>query len=84
MTRYFFHVDNGTSPPTMKVSVPHLEAARLEAVRAAWRDDKESKQSFWEHMTPWIMNVTDDEDHLLFTPQFVVPSLDISRVICSL
>ncbi|PBC06802.1 hypothetical protein CK230_29820 [Mesorhizobium sp. WSM3859] len=47
-----------------------MDAARLEAVRAAGEMINDSKQSFWEHMAPWIMNVTDDRDRLLFTLQF--------------
>ncbi|TPI32628.1 hypothetical protein FJ414_21380 [Mesorhizobium sp. B3-1-6] len=79
MTRYYFHVDNGTFVPDPEgVDLPDLDAARQEAVRTAGEMINDSKQSFWEHMTPWIMNVTDDENHLLFTLQFAakVPSGD--------
>lgn len=77
MTTYYFHVDNGTFfPGTEGVDLPDLDAARLEAVRAAGEMIIDSGQSFWEHMTPWIMNVTDDRYRLLFTLQFAakVPS----------
>ncbi|RUX19015.1 MULTISPECIES: hypothetical protein [unclassified Mesorhizobium] len=77
MTTYYFHVDNGTFIPDPEgVDLPDLDAPRLEAVRAAGEMINDSKQSFWEHMTPWIMNVTDDRDRLLFTLQFAakVPS----------
>ncbi|TPI13027.1 hypothetical protein FJW06_15330 [Mesorhizobium sp. B4-1-3] len=77
MTRYFFHVDNGTFIPDEDgVDLPDLDAARMEAVRAAGEMINDAKQSFWDHMTPWIMNVTDDQDRLLFTLQFAakVPS----------
>ncbi|TPI57674.1 MULTISPECIES: hypothetical protein [unclassified Mesorhizobium] len=77
MTTYYFHVDNGEFIPDGDgVDLPDLDAARQEAVRAAGEMINESKRSFWEGMTPWIMNMTDDENHLLFTLQFAakVPS----------
>ncbi|TPI74955.1 hypothetical protein [Mesorhizobium sp. B2-8-9] len=79
MPVFYFHVDNGTFIPDNEgVDLPDLDAARQEAVRAAGEMINESKQSFWEHMTPWIMNVTDGQNHLLFTLQFAakVPSGD--------
>ncbi|MDG4895536.1 hypothetical protein P9272_18360 [Mesorhizobium sp. WSM4976] len=77
MPIFHFHVDNGEfNPDDQGVDLPDLDAARQEAVRAAGEMINDSKQHFWEHMTPWIMNVTDDQDRLLFTLQFVakVPS----------
>ncbi|RUX33440.1 hypothetical protein EOA23_06650 [Mesorhizobium sp. M2A.F.Ca.ET.042.01.1.1] len=74
---FHFHVDNGEfNPDDEGVDLPDLDAARQEAVRAAGEMINDSKQSFWEHMTPWIMNVTDDQNRLLFTLQFAakVPS----------
>ncbi|MBZ9863114.1 DUF6894 family protein [Mesorhizobium sp. CA12] len=79
MPVFYFHVDNGTFIPDNEgVDLPDLDAARQEAVRAAGEMINESKQSFWERMTPWIMNVTDGQNHLLFTLQFAakVPSGD--------
>ncbi|TPI72568.1 hypothetical protein [Mesorhizobium sp. B2-8-9] len=62
MTIYYFHVDNGTFIPDEEgVDLPDLDAARREAVRAAGEMINESKEFFWEHMTPWIMNVTDGQ-----------------------
>ncbi|RWD73286.1 hypothetical protein [Mesorhizobium sp.] len=77
MPIFHFHVDNGEfNPDDEGVDLPDLDAARQEAVRAAGEMINDSKQSFWEHMTPWIMNVTDDQNRLLFTLQFAakVPS----------
>ncbi|TPI12462.1 hypothetical protein FJW06_17030 [Mesorhizobium sp. B4-1-3] len=79
MTRFYFHVDNGTfTPDPDGVDLPDLDAARVEAVRAAGEMINDNKQSFWQHMTPWIMNVTDDANRLLFTLQFAakIPSGD--------
>jgi len=71
MPIYHFHVDNGEfTPDSHGIELPNLTAARREAVRAAGEIINESNRSFWEHMTPWIMNVTDSEDRLLFTLQF--------------
>ncbi|MEZ2330661.1 hypothetical protein AB6802_13145 [Mesorhizobium sp. RCC_202] len=71
MPNYYFHVDNGEfSPDTDGVDLPDLNAAYREAVRAAGEIINESNRSFWEHMMPWMMNVTDDENRLLFTLQF--------------
>jgi hypothetical protein len=77
MPTYYFHIDNGAFVPDNEgVDLPNLDAARREAVRAAGEMINDSQQSFWEHMTPWIMNVTDDQHRLLFTLQFAakVPS----------
>ncbi|CDX36260.1 conserved hypothetical protein [Mesorhizobium sp. SOD10] len=77
MTRYHFHVDNGTFTPDRDgIDLPDLNAARMEAVRAAGQMIDDSKQSFWEHAKPWVMHVTDGDNHLLFTLEFVakVPS----------
>ncbi|WP_141245109.1 hypothetical protein [Mesorhizobium sp. WSM3860] len=71
MPRYFFHVDNGEFIPDQAgIDLPDLNAARREAVRAAGQMIDDSQQSFWEHMTPWNMHVTDDDSRLLFTLQF--------------
>ncbi|MDG4898472.1 hypothetical protein P9272_33640 [Mesorhizobium sp. WSM4976] len=71
MPIYHFHVDNGEfTPDPNGIELPDLAAARTEAVRAAGQIINDSNQSFWEHMTPWIMNVTDGDDQLLFTLQF--------------
>jgi hypothetical protein len=71
MPIYHFHVDNGEfNPDRDGIDLPDLDAARMEAVRAAGEIINESNRSFWEHMTPWMMNVTDDENRLLFTLQF--------------
>ncbi|WP_167506978.1 MULTISPECIES: hypothetical protein [unclassified Mesorhizobium] len=53
MPIYYCHVDNGTfNSDDEGVDLPDLDAARLEAVRAAGEMINDSKQSFWEHMTP--------------------------------
>jgi hypothetical protein len=71
MAIYHFHIDNGEfRPDPHGVDLPDLTAARREAVRAAGEIINESNKSFWEHMTPWIMHVTDREDRLLFSLQF--------------
>ena len=77
MPRYFFHVDNGEFiPDPSGTELPDIQAARVEAVQAAGEMINEKGQSFWEHMTPWVMNVTDSNKRLLFTLEFVakVPS----------
>jgi hypothetical protein len=77
MPTYYFHIDNGTFVPASEgVDLPDLDAVRREAVRAAGEIINDSKQSFWEHRGPWIMHVTDYENQLLFTLEFVakVPS----------
>jgi len=79
MPRYFFHIDNGEFvPDPTGTELPDLDAARLEAVRAAGEMIIEAKESFWEHQTPWNMHVTDGGRRLLFTLQFAtkVPSGD--------
>ena len=79
MPRYFFHVDNGEFvPDETGIDLPDLHAARREAVRAAGEMIDDARQSFWEHLTPWNMHVTDAKDRLLFTLQFgaKIPSGD--------
>ncbi|WP_442920147.1 DUF6894 family protein [Mesorhizobium sp. WSM4962] len=60
------------------LTCPNLDAAQVEAVRAAGEMINDTKQSFWTHKTPWIMHVTDDRNRLLFSLQFAakVPSGD--------
>lgn len=60
----------------MKASIFPIWMPRAWKQCAAGEMINDSKQSFWEHMTPWIMNVTDDQNRLLFTLQFAakVPS----------
>ncbi|MCT2577693.1 MAG: hypothetical protein E5X23_09225 [Mesorhizobium sp.] len=79
MPTYHFHVDNGTFiPDPAGTDLPNLDAAQVEAVRAAGEMINDTKQSFWTHKTPWIMHVTDDRNRLLFSLQFAakVPSGD--------
>lgn len=71
MPTYHFHVDNGTFiPDPAGTDLPNLDAAQVEAVRAAGEMINDTKQSFWTHKTPWIMHVTDDRNRLLFSLQF--------------
>jgi hypothetical protein len=71
MPRYFFHVDNGKFIPDLSgTELPDQDAARVEAVRAAGEMINDTRQSFWEHMAPWVMNVTDADKRLLFTLEF--------------
>ena len=71
MPRYFFHVDNGKFIADQSgTELPDLAAARREAVRSAGQMIDDTQQSFWEHMTPWNMHVTDSDDRLLFTLSF--------------
>ena len=77
MPRYFFHVDNGVfTPDRSGTELTDHEAAQVEAIRAAGEMIDETKESFWEHMTPWNMHVTDSDHRLLFTLQFAakIPS----------
>jgi hypothetical protein len=50
--------------------LPDLVAARREAVRAAGEMIDDARKSFWEHMMPWNVHVTDSENRLLFPLQF--------------
>lgn len=71
MPRYLFHVDNGTFvPDETGTDLSNLDAARMEAVRAAGEMINDAKASFWEHLTPWVMHVTDSDHRLLFTLEF--------------
>ena len=77
MPRFFFHVDNGEFvPDRVGTDLPDVNAARMEAVRAAGEMINDAKESFWEHLTPWLMHVTDVDNRLQFTLEFVakVPS----------
>lgn len=77
MPRFFFHVDNGEFVPDhVGTDLPDVNAARMEAVRAAGEMINDAKESFWEHLTPWLMHVTDVDKRLQFTLEFVakVPS----------
>ncbi|PBB83582.1 hypothetical protein [Mesorhizobium sp. WSM3876] len=79
MPIYHFHVDNGEfNPDADGVELPDVNAARVEAVRAAGEMINDNKEAFWQHAAPWIMHVTDGENHLLFTLQFgaKIPSGD--------
>lgn len=71
MPLYFFHVDNGTFAPDLTGSeLLDLQAARVEAVRAAGDMINNTRDTFWNHKEPWSMHVTDDASRLLFTLQF--------------
>lgn len=73
MPRYFFHIDNGSFvPDRIGTDLPNIEAARVEAVRAAGEMINDSGKSFWEHLMPWNMHVTDNDARLLFTLWFGV------------
>jgi hypothetical protein len=71
MPHYFFHVDNGEFVPDESgTELPDLDAARREAVRAAGEMIDDAQQTFWEHLLPWNMHVTDGQHRLLFTLEF--------------
>lgn len=77
MARYFFHVDNGTfAPDPTGVELPDVNAARVEAVKAAGEAINDASDGFWEHATPWFMYVTEANGRLLFSLEFAakVPS----------
>jgi hypothetical protein len=71
MPRYFFHVDDGEFiPDDTGTELRDLRAAQMEAVRAAGEMINSSHASFWEHLTPWYMHVTDSDHRLIFTLHF--------------
>lgn len=73
MPRFFFHVDNGEfAPDPVGLDLPGLQAARVEAVRAAGSMISDAGESFWEHRLPFNMHVVDGDNRLLFTLAFGV------------
>jgi hypothetical protein len=67
MPRYFFHVENGASPPdTDGVELPGLIEAREQAASLAGAVLHECAGQFWDGQ-PWSVRVTDDKNLTLFT-----------------
>lgn len=77
MPRYFFHIDDGVSiPDPIGTELPDLTAARFEAVRASGAILEDLDGDFWKSGSPWVMAVTDESGHLLFSLHFsaAIPS----------
>ena len=71
MPRYFFHTRDGRTPPDAEGSeLPSLEAARVEAVRAAGEQLKWHAETFWNE-GEWSLEVTDETGLTLFTLYFL-------------
>jgi len=69
---FFFHIDDGEyCPDRSGVELSGVKAAQAEALRAAG-GILSSEHRVFTSSSPWVMSVTDEEDHLLFALRFSV------------
>ena len=70
MSRYFFHVHDGTDVPDLQgTELADLKAARGEALRYAGHLLADKPETFWS-CTEWTMRVANDNDLTLFELTF--------------
>lgn len=67
MPRFSFRVPEARVPEPAFLDLPSLEAARVEAVKAACTLLANSPDEFWSSGGDWQMTVTDERGLTLFT-----------------
>ena len=67
MPRFSFRVSEAKDPRPAFLDLPNLNAARVEAVKAACTLLGDSPDDFWSSGGDWQMTVTDERGLTLFT-----------------